>query len=103
MVSEDNGVDLTIASPASTPEHSSVTLEAYPNPTHDILRLTANEEIRKINVFNQLGEIVASFQPHASEVDIPMTKNKMAPGLYFAQCHFDNTLILKRILLTPYF
>ncbi len=103
MVSGDNGADLSITSPAGTPEYRSVTLEAYPNPTHDILRLRSNEEIRKIDVFNQLGERVASFQPHANEVELPLAESKMAPGLYFAQCHFDNALILKKFLLTPYF
>jgi len=58
----------------------------FPNPTTNILRITPDAEIRKVEVLNILGEIVLAKENSSSNIDISNLKK----GIYLVRIYNKN-------------
>ena len=77
--------------------HVEVTL--YPNPVTDgVLKVTAEKEIKKLEILNIVGEkILSQVEPEPS-TSVQLNVNNLNSGIYLITVTFtDNTINTKRI------
>ena len=72
-------------------------INLYPNPINNLLHIDADEKIKKIEIFNILGEPVQSVNNPLNEIAV----HNLTPGLYtlkitFAQGKFATRKIQKQ-------
>ena len=61
---------LTINGNLSTSENNIIGFEMYPNPTKDLLNLSAENQIDLVSVFNMLGQEILKVTPKETQVGI---------------------------------
>ncbi len=59
-------------------------LKIYPNPTTDFVAVQSDLDIKNLQVYNQLGQLVISQKE--TQIDL----SDIAPGIYIVQIHFEN-------------
>lgn len=67
----------------SNDDFSFESLKLYPNPTKNILYVNYNQEISNVEVYNLVGQKVATITPNANEGQIDMSN--LASGAYFVK------------------
>src|SRR5690606_24546648 len=73
---------------------NAVTLKAYPNPVKDVLNISSNREITKIEVLNMLGQVIISNTTNSTETQVNLSG--LVSGNYFVKVTANNsTKILK--------
>jgi len=70
--------------------------EIYPNPTNSILNITATENIKKIILYNSLGQIVLEKQINANESK--MNIEKLSNGIYILKTYGENKTGIRQII-----
>ncbi|MDR2204932.1 MAG: T9SS type A sorting domain-containing protein [Flavobacteriaceae bacterium] len=60
-------------------------LQIYPNPTSDVVKISANNDIRSIAIFDMSGKLVKTFAG-AKEINV----SSLAKGNYVLQVHYVN-------------
>ena len=67
------------------------TIKLYPNPVHDILTLSTNNNNEKVEIYNIIGKKVLSFYKQQNNLQINV--NVLNNGLYFIKiCNFKSEL-----------
>ena len=59
-------------------------LKLYPNPVNNMLHLTADEKIKRIEIFNSVGQTVQAINSPPAQVSV----NYLSPGLYVVKITF---------------
>ncbi len=60
----------------------------YPNPANNVLNINANSNISMVEVFNVMGQVVASFD--ANDVNTQINTSNFANGVYTVKIHTEN-------------
>jgi hypothetical protein len=60
----------------------------YPNPANNVLNINANSNISMVEVFNVMGQVVASFD--ANDVNTQINTSNFANGVYTVRIHTEN-------------
>lgn len=63
-------------------------LNIFPNPTKDILNITASEKISTVNIINMMGQIVKSVSVNANNANINV--DDLSAGVYSVVVNSDN-------------
>jgi len=81
----------------SQTEFNKISIELYPNPTKDILRIKSFEEFYKIEVFNLVGQKMKTHNLQHTQNEISF--NNFSNGIYLIKVHFENenTQVIKVI------
>ena len=81
----------------SQTEFDKFSIEVYPNPTKDILRIESFEEFYKIEVFNLVGQKIKTHNLQNTQTEISF--NAFSNGIYLIKVHFENenTQVIKVI------
>lgn len=96
MVSEDNGFDISIQSPAEVAEsHSGI--QIYPVPATQSVHFLSEKTINSIEIYDMAGGLVLSSKEAGHDVELPV--DTMAPGIYFARCRIDQDELIRKILV----
>lgn len=67
--------------------HENVT-NIYPNPADNVLNINANSNISLVEVFNVMGQMVASY--NANDVNTQINTSNFANGVYTVKIHTEN-------------
>ncbi len=70
--------------------------EIYPNPTNSLLNIIATENIKRIALYNSLGQIVLEKQINANETEINM--KKLSNGIYILKTYGENKIGIRQII-----
>ena len=70
------------------PYHWSFSL--YPNPVKDNLNIGYKETVKNVEIYNLLGQMVASKNINANEGNIDLSA--LASGNYLAKVYFENSV-----------
>ena len=75
-----------------------LSLFVYPNPTHNILHLSATNsiEIQSIQVLNLSGQTVMTKTPNKKRVSLNISK--FNSGMYFILIELNNETVIKKII-----
>lgn len=74
----------------SAVDFSKISLVVYPNPVEDVLLITSDQTIQKIEIFNTLGQQILSATTNATEYNLSVsTLNK---GIYFLKINSNKTI-----------
>lgn len=85
---------ITVEVTLSRDTANAVTLKAYPNPVKDVLNISSNREITKIEVLNMLGQVIISNTTNSTETQVNLSG--LVSGNYFVKVTANNsTKILK--------
>ncbi len=57
------------------------TIEVYPNPARDILKVTSNSPIEKIHIVNPLGQMLKIYEIGTLKTELPIAD--LQPGIYY--------------------
>lgn len=71
-------------------------LEIYPNPVTDLLNIRSQEEITKIKIYNQLGQLLKTVQAQQANTKIDVSDLDL--GLYLVQIEASNKTTTKKFL-----
>lgn len=67
----------------------------YPNPAQTYVMLSSNSVIRKVNILNQIGQVVQSFSPEAPELRI--STETMKSGVYILQIDTEHGQAIQKL------
>jgi hypothetical protein len=71
----------------------------YPNPTNGIFTIKSGQEkIKKLSVYNWMGEEVYSVSISSGQISCPVNISKEANGIYFLQVETENGRVGKRVV-----
>jgi len=68
----------------------------YPNPTNSVLNITAIENIKKIILYNSLGQILLEKQINATETKLNI--EKLSNGIYILKTYGKNKTGIRQII-----
>lgn len=68
----------------------------FPNPTTDLVTIMADKTIENIKIYNQIGQLLAVFQPNNSET--VFSTSSYAAGIYFVEVKTENGTQTLRLL-----
>ncbi|NOR86135.1 MAG: T9SS type A sorting domain-containing protein [Bacteroidales bacterium] len=77
-------------------ELNEINVNVYPNPTHGLVYIQSEENIRTISVYNEMGQIVLIIQEGNSKDVIDLSELKV--GFYFVKIESDHSFAVKKIL-----
>lgn len=72
-------------------------LNIYPNPTKDILYLTASEKINTVNIINMMGQVVKSIVVNANNTNINV--EDLSAGVYSIVVNSDNAQSTQKLIV----
>ncbi|RZL01044.1 MAG: T9SS type A sorting domain-containing protein, partial [Pedobacter sp.] len=76
-----------------TPEIAAKNFSIYPNPASDIATISSSAEVKTVNVFNTLGQVVLTAK--TKELNL----SSLNSGMYMVQIQFaDNTTATRKIV-----
>jgi len=81
---------------AGTQENNIAGLSLYPNPITDLLTIEAQEEITKLSIYNQIGQMVKTITPNQTNVSINL--ENLATGIYIVKIEADDKVSSKRVI-----
>ncbi len=82
------GVGTVTCDDLSNPGFDKSALKVYPNPTKDILNISYNQEISNVEIFNLVGQRVATIAPNANDGKLDISS--LANGTYFVKVTSNN-------------
>lgn len=85
-----------VAAPLSTSDFGSLKFNIYPNPAKDIVIVNAVENIKKIEIFNILGQrmIASDFSAHNAQINV----SNLSQGTYLIKTYTDNAVGTKKFI-----
>ena len=98
MISEDNGFDITIGSGEAIAEQNTYSVLVYPNPAHQLIRLSSNEQLSEIGLYSLKGELVWSIPKIENEMDFSV--NDIASGVYVLKCQCNQKSIFQKLIIS---
>jgi len=87
---------ITTNSTASVKENAIEGFSMYPNPTKDILKLNAQEQIQEVSVYNLLGQKVMKFTPNTLQTSINI--GALNAGIYVLKVKVANKVGSYRVM-----
>lgn len=109
LVSLSNPVNATLGTPSSATltiiDNDAIglntnkveNLNIYPNPTKDILYLTASEKINTVNIINMMGQVVKSVKVNANNTNINV--EDLSAGIYSVVVNSDNAQSTQKLIV----
>ena len=76
--------------------HQIAGLVLYPNPTPEVLHINAQEQIIKVTIYNQLGQIIKTIKPLATNFKLDVTN--LSTGVYLIRIVSNRSSSTKRIV-----
>lgn len=74
-------------------------VSVYPNPATNACTINCNDAVAKrIDIFNNLGQVVYSITPAANETILHADLSNLAKGMYIIKCSFANTTATTKLL-----
>lgn len=73
-------------------------IKIFPNPTNNYFNVYSKNKIQKIDIVNNLGEIVKTVKENKKEILINLSN--LLPGTYTINMHINNKLVSRKILKT---
>jgi hypothetical protein len=70
----------------------------FPNPASDLLNISSDKPIQKVNIMNIYGVLLYSSEKHSGN-EIRIALKDFSPGVYFVQIEMENETILKKFLI----
>ena len=77
--------DIEVAQALSISDYESFSVSSFPNPVNDTWNVSSADEISQINIYNILGENVATFSPYMNTYSLDMS-------------HFNSGIYLMKIV-----
>jgi len=77
--------DIEVAQALSISDYESFSVSSFPNPVNDTWNVSSADEISQINIYNILGENVATFSPYMNTYSLDMS-------------HYDSGIYLMKIV-----
>jgi len=74
---------------------SSLNLSIFPNPVKQDLYITTDLPIEKVEVYNQLGNLVMTESNLMEKIDV----SSLNKGFYFVSMYVENKIITKKIII----
>lgn len=82
--------DVTVNGTLSNNDFNSSAFSLYPNPVKDNLNIGYKETVKNVEIYNLLGQMVASKNINANEGNIDLSA--LASGNYLAKVYFENSV-----------
>ena len=78
------------------PNNNSAILNLFPNPATEILNISTkdNKAIKRISIYNQLGEILLQTRQQFSMLNI----SSLSKGVYVLEAELDNMILRKKLI-----
>ncbi len=83
-------------STASVSENEIEGLSLYPNPIKDILNINSQEEITKLSIYNQIGQLVKTVEPLQTSFNVDLSS--LVAGVYVAKIESNDKISSKRLI-----
>ena len=83
--------ELNITTGAVSIDEYEATASVYPNPANNVLNIRANANINTVEVFNIMGQQVASFD--ANDVNTTINTSNFANGVYTVRINTENGVV----------
>ncbi len=80
--------DISVTAGLSGVESRESLATIYPNPANNVLNINANSNISMVEVFNVMGQMVASFD--ANDVNTQINTSNFSNGVYTVRIHTEN-------------
>jgi hypothetical protein len=93
-----NSYTLTLSDSLSidTPQKEALDLKIFPNPTKGIITLKYTHPLKKIVVYNLMGQKLIDIRnQNINSIDM----SSYAKGLYFVHCYFEKETIKEKIII----
>ncbi|MDR0833088.1 MAG: T9SS type A sorting domain-containing protein [Candidatus Symbiothrix sp.] len=74
---------------------STQNLSVYPNPAKHDLFIRSDSPIEKIDLYNQLGQLVLKATDFVEKIDV----SHLEAGIYFVRIIVDGTVVTKKIVV----
>ena len=78
-------------------EKFSSNLTIYPNPAKDEILIKSAEPIRKVSLFNGIGEMVIS--KAANDVSLSIMVSKFKQGVYYLKIDVEDELVIEKLII----
>jgi hypothetical protein len=93
----ENGVE---TGPNGMPEIGSASNSVCPNPASDVVKITASNDIRTVQVMNNLGMVISS-AAIAQDKTVTLNTSNYSAGTYFVRFIFENgkTTVKKLVII----
>ncbi|MDR2926894.1 MAG: M20/M25/M40 family metallo-hydrolase [Cytophagaceae bacterium] len=67
----------------------------YPNPANELINVTVVSPITKVEIYNQLGQLV--FEKEYNNIRITISTEKLIQGIYLVSVHYSDKIITQKI------
>jgi hypothetical protein len=88
-------IDFTVGTSEPTEEEVEFTL--YPNPARDQINITTDNEIIRVDIFNQLGQVV--YTQTVKNNYFNLNTSQYTDGIYFVRITTDEGVATKKVLI----
>jgi hypothetical protein len=68
----------------------------YPNPVKNVLNISSEAEIKEVNIYNTLGQLVVSQSQSSNSV--ALSTESLSKGVYIIAVHIQNEIIRKQFI-----
>jgi len=73
-------------------------INVYPNPATNVVTISSQKEISKIDVLNQIGQKVATFE-NVNSRSYKMDVSQLEKGIYFMRLNSEELMTTKKIII----
>ena len=87
-------IDDISVTPGTGVENHETTTSIYPNPANNVLNITSNENINRVEVFNMMGQMVGAYE--ANDVNTQINTTAFANGVYTVKIATENGTSTKK-------
>ena len=87
-------IDDISVTPGTGVENHETTTSIYPNPANNVLNITSNENINRVEVFNMMGQMVGAYE--ANDVNTQINTSSFANGVYTVKIATENGTSTKK-------
>ena len=87
-------IDDISVTPGTGVENHETTTSIYPNPANNVLNITSNENINRVEVFNMMGQMVGAYE--ANDVNTQINTSNFANGVYTVKINTENGEMTKK-------
>jgi hypothetical protein len=87
-------IDDISVTPGTGVENHETTTNIYPNPANNVLNITSNENINRVEVFNMMGQMVGAYE--ANDVNTQINTTAFANGVYTVKIATENGEMTKK-------
>lgn len=87
-------IDDISVTPGTGVENHETTTSIYPNPANNVLNITSNENINRVEVYNMMGQMVGMYE--ANDVNTQINTSSFANGVYTVKISTENGTSTKK-------